>query len=601
MNQKIKILVFGLMVLVSPMVGLSQPPARGNLPIKIWWRPATEKVFPDSKPRRSPEKISIAAAGNEFEAFQVVMRTDDHLKYVSIAMDKFKKAGTGTKMNGRTDICEVSFVDVSRPSDSDGRIGEWPDPLPLYDGPFDIPADRNKVLWIQVHIPANTAPGNYENRLHIFHGEAEKIIPIQLHVWNFSLPKIPSIRSAFKISAKTVARYHNISMRSPKIDTLLDYYHQNFRDHRISPYDPMSLHPAIKRIQKKKTGVNLRLDFKDFDRTARRNLNTFGFNSFKFNLEGFRKGSFFSRKKGKLADYAEGTPEYDKLFSSYLRQVTAHLKKKGWLDKAYVYWFDEPQERDMHFVAESNRTLRKLAPGLKIFLTQEPVSELIGQVDIWCVRPHTFDEKQVQLAQKRGEEVWSYLCTNPKAPYPTLFIDSPAINLRMWLWLSWKYQLDGILVWEATYWHSPAAYPKSAWQNPWRDPMAYRAGYGEKPGERGYWGNGDGRFIYPPNQDIMQDKQPYLTGPVNSIRWEMLREGIEDFEYFVLLEQKVNALKSKGASQNKIKPLEQLLEIPRSIAVDWTHFTSQGTRLERHRKKLAEGIESAQKQLNSIP
>ena len=392
MNQKIRILIFGLIVSVSPAMGrLSPVPVQRSLPVKIWWRPATEKIFPDSRPRRSPETVRISAAGNESEAFQLVLQTSEYVKYVSVTLEKFRNVRTGIEMNGRTDICEVAFVDVAIPSDSAGRIGEWPDPLPLYDGPFDIPPQRNKILWIQVYIPPHTVPGDYENRLHIFQGESEKIIPIQLHVWNFSLPKTPSIRSAFKISVKTIARYHNISMTSPEIDTLLDYYHQNFQAHRICPYDPMALHPAKKRIQKNNAAVSLKLDFRDFDRIARRNLNKFGFNSFKFNLEGFRKGSFFSRKKGKFANYVEGSLEYDALFASYLRQVTAHLKKKGWLDKAYVYWFDEPQERDMHYVVESNQKLRKLAPGLKIFLTQEPVPELIGQVDIWCLNPNSFD------------------------------------------------------------------------------------------------------------------------------------------------------------------------------------------------------------------
>ena len=31
--------------------------------------------------------------------------------------------------------------------------------------------------------------------------------------------------------------------------------------------------------------------------------------------------------------------------------------------------------------------------------------------------------------------------------------------------------------------------------------MSYESGYGEKPGEIGYWGNGDGRFLYPPRRE----------------------------------------------------------------------------------------------------
>ena len=59
--------------------------------------------------------------------------------------------------------------------------------------------------------------------------------------------------------------------------------------------------------------------------------------------------------------------------------------------------------------------------------------------------------------------------------------------------------------------------------------MSYRSGGG------GYWGNGDGRFIYPPDVDPNTEHEPVVTGPIDSIRWEMLREGLEDREYFELL------------------------------------------------------------------
>ena len=54
--------------------------------------------------------------------------------------------------------------------------------------------------------------------------------------------------------------------------------------------------------------------------------------------------------------------------------------------------------------------------------------------------------------------------------------------------------------------------------------------------ENSIWGNGDGRFIYPPEAAAdANPANPVLDGPVDSIRWEMLRDGIEDYEYFVIL------------------------------------------------------------------
>ncbi|MCK7481893.1 MAG: hypothetical protein M0C28_35510 [Candidatus Moduliflexus flocculans] len=72
----------------------------------------------------------------------------------------------------------------------------------------------------------------------------------------------------------------------------------------------------------------------------------------------------------------------------------------------------------------------------------------------------------------------------PKSPWVTLFIDHPAVNLRMWLWMTYKWGLEGILVWRADYWNSPTLFPPGVLQNPWQDPMSYTVGYGVPYGTR---------------------------------------------------------------------------------------------------------------------
>ena len=38
------------------------------------------------------------------------------------------------------------------------------------------------------------------------------------------------------------------------------------------------------------------------------------------------------------------------MFASNVKQLESHLRDKGWLRMAYVYWFDEPGEKDYAFV-----------------------------------------------------------------------------------------------------------------------------------------------------------------------------------------------------------------------------------------------------------
>ena len=70
--------------------------------------------------------------------------------------------------------------------------------------------------------------------------------------------------------------------------------------------------------------------------------------------------------------------------------------------------------------------------------------------------------------------------------------------------------------------------------------MGYVSGYGTPRGTRQHWGNGDGRFLYPP----LAAAVPGQSGaarcsprPSSSIRWEMLREGVEDYEYLYRLRE----------------------------------------------------------------
>jgi hypothetical protein len=85
-------------------------------------------------------------------------------------------------------------------------------------------------------------------------------------------------------------------------------------------------------------------------------------------MEGLGGGNFDSRRAPVLFGFKEGTPEYDRLLPIYFGEVEKHLREKGWLDKAYVYWFDEPDPKDYEFVMNGFKKLKKYAPRKKTYL-----------------------------------------------------------------------------------------------------------------------------------------------------------------------------------------------------------------------------------------
>jgi hypothetical protein len=119
--------------------------------------------------------------------------------------------------------------------------------------------------------------------------------------------------------------------------------------------------------------------------------------------------------------------------------------------------------------------------------------------------------------------------------------------------------------------------------------MSYTVGYGTPYGQVNYWGNGDGRFLYPPNRDPNRNRTKYLCGPVNSVRWEILREGVEDYEYFGLLEKAVREV--PRAKKDLARKGSALLKVPPAIFKSGQDYVKDPQALLDHRRRIGEVLE----------
>jgi len=173
----------------------------------------------------------------------------------------------------------------------------------------------------------------------------------------------------------------------------------------------------------------------------------------------------------------------------------------------------------------------------------------------------------------------------------TEFIDHAGTELRLWPWQSWQYGVQGILIWATLYWNSPVAYPEPQLQDPWKDPMSWVSGYSTPSGTKKPWGNGDGRFLYPPRRDPNTAGEPCLDGPINSLRWENLRDGMEDYEYFWLLENEVARVAIVKGETKQVQEARALLKVPAEISQDLKQFTTDPRLLLQHRERIAQMIE----------
>jgi hypothetical protein len=156
-----------------------------------------------------------------------------------------------------------------------------------------------------------------------------------------------------------------------------------------------------------------------------------------------------------------------------------------------------------------------------------------------------------------------YVSSPAGATSPNLVIDTDTIDYRIVPWLCWKYDIKGFLYWCVNWW-------------PFVDPF--------KDTNNTQWGqNGNGLLYYPGPE-----------GPMASIRLEVLRDGLEDYEYLYLLKVIIEAVKAKGPSsqeQGLLAEAEKLLQVDSPIAESMTRFTKDTKAFSDRRDKIGEAIE----------
>ncbi|MDD5484117.1 MAG: DUF4091 domain-containing protein [Kiritimatiellae bacterium] len=346
---------------------------------------------------------------------------------------------------------------------------------------------------------------------------------------------------------------------------ILPAYLANLAAHRNNICGPIPL--ALIKTYREDDGT-LSFDYKNFDRYIKL-LESYGLAD---RLELGHLG-ICDRAKGTVSinvwdcfgwNRKTGTPyllKEEEIFVR-LKDLAQHLESKGWIDKAVLHLADEPFAQNIKAYKELSRKVHQAVPRLKR-IDAINTFDFGDDLDVWVPVLHCLDNfyEFYRNAQRRGKELWYYSCNNPWSGfYPNRGLDYPLTHMRLFHWLNYRYELAGYLHWGYNCWYMD-------------DPFG-------KPVKGEIAAPGDAFIVYPGK-----------NGPLNSLRWEAHRDGIEDYEYLWALGEKMKKLKTRfGAAAEDFDPAQRGKELCNRLITGMGRVDYDPVRFRQARAAIAREI-----------
>lgn len=557
-----------------------------NSQVTIYAAWSEEKIRPDDAPPAGPATTPrISAARREYEPIQIVIYAKVSLTNVSLGCGE-PVVGSATlpapeiRIVETVNVTQITYANFS--PDPNQWLGEVPDPLPAYEI-RDITAERNQAYWLTFYIPEDATVDVYTTEVEVWSDQTGPLSgSVEIEVWDFLLPVETHLATAFDAGhfavrydhdpgdgdpGKSVYDYHGITTAEDK-DLLVKTYYDDYARHRMEPYN-FGLGHGISALWDA-TDELFVFDFDDFDARLEPYLDDLGFPRFMIQHGHDMRTFRVNFLGGGSATYDQSVPEqladYDQTVGVYWRGVTDHLAARGWLNKAYIM-LDEPDKVDYDYVRHftsvvlSDATSElKIGPAIWLDGPDNLDKGLEGSINLWIPlndeRWSNAEYPYLDERQALGEEIWWYFITTDH-----FLIDAPGIWHRAMTWKAWKFKVAGLLTWAGLLWDTHEWRgdwnPQNVtdYDNPWLKPASP-------------WGNGVVDFYYPPDPSGPASSPTFELVP--SLRWKLFREGMEDYEYFYLLQEMINHAESLGV---EVASSEQVLQDTMDVIVSKTQIS----------------------------
>jgi hypothetical protein len=544
-----KVLLFTL-IGVFLLCGCNTGPGRGNKTVpamEAWPSPIEMRTYPGAF-SRDPQAREIGLSGliGEYVSAQVVVKCGRDLKGLSATLSDLADPHGMTIPAGAGRVRYGAYLPV------DETMTLTADPL-LEQAQIDVPANVAQPVWLTLAVPRDAKPGNYEGTLAVRTAEGDSaVFSLRLEVLPLTLPEPWDWKYYLNIwqDPSGVARAYKVKVWSEEHWRLLELYAQDFARHGMKSvmasvvYDPwrsQSGYPFDTMVEwsfpgEFQTGQAGRFtwDFTAFDRYIGLMMKA-GVRE-KIDLYALVMGPgsttqadirYLDSQSGeyRTLKLKVGEPAWREAWTAFLPVLETHLKEKGWFGKA-VLGFDEKTPEVMKVIFEF---LLKTAPDFRVALSggfpgdaRKRGDEIVFHIDdmVDAARWAKIEPLVKEMHADSMRFVSFYTACSPY--YPNTFLYSSLRESRLMAWLAWKFGFDGYTRWAVN------AYPEDVWTQP-----------------NFNWHSGDMYFVYPGKE-----------GPLDGMRWELMRQGIQDYETLRL----VRGMAEKAGRKEQLDALDSAVE-----------------------------------------
>ena len=507
----------------AALVGCSliRPKERQMESASLWPVDPLMKVFRDTTPPAEPAPpFEAIAARNEYESAQFVLRAGAPLTGIRARVEGLAEA----------QVHFVGFVPLrvnTRRTPDDEVVrkapGFFPDPL-LPPALEKLDADSSQPVFVTFHVPKGQRPGVRKARLVVEADQGRLEQPFTVRVAKATLPdeRVLAVTNWFAATGSRLKSFHGADDWSDAHWKVLEHYARVMAAYRQN----VVLTPIYQLVDfSVGPDGKLAFGFERFDRWVKLFQAAGVIGQIEGGHLGTRPGGawtapqFEIRLRAVEGDRvvsrvgAPGEPAVEEFLSQFLPAIEKHLAERGWLGIYTQHLCDEPIKEN----AESYRTLatlvRKHAPKLRR-IDANHCAALIGSIDVWVPQLNYYDQALdfYRERQEAGDEVWIYTCLAPTGTYPNRLIDYSLLKVRLLHWVNFRFGATGYLHWGWNQWSV-------------KDPFADV----EPPHGQGvFLPPGDAWIVYPSKEHVL----------LSSLRFEAMRDGIEDHELLRLLATK---------------------------------------------------------------